>query len=157
LRLFNPQDGKAPEFVKKRREQIQHLKSESFQHESRKFATGSAALLVRRMDDSMQQDYQRSLDNLFNEAGELAVSLWEQRPAIKGLFLPELSRETYRVDSPVMQLHAMHHLDDNEDRRLDGKPIKIVVHPAILGMGTHDGEDYDLARVWAKAEVCLQL
>jgi hypothetical protein len=52
----------------------------------------------------------------------------------------------------------LHKLEDPTNQEFyEGKMMKIMVHPAILAIGTHDGDhyDYDHTQVLAKAVVWL--
>lgn len=107
------------------------------------------------MDSGTRQRCVNDLETLFQEAGRISIRLWTQRTALRVSGLSDLQKYEFKVDSPVMEAHGLHKLDDPEDRRLDGCPIRIVVHPAIFGCGTHDAEEYHKFRVWAKGVVWL--
>jgi hypothetical protein len=48
----------------------------------------------------------------------------------------------------------VNYVDDMQDQ-LNGRPIVVMVHPVLQVYGTDQGEDYHMARVWAKGVVCL--
>lgn len=104
---------------------------------------------------TIREGYRKALAALFEEAGRLAMRLWTQRMGVKYQFKPILLGEPFTADSKLMQPHGVHG-DDSGSRELDGKRVVVVVHPAVLGTGTHDGEHYETSRVWTKAVVWLE-
>jgi len=69
--------------------------------------------------------------------------------------LADLKETTFSADSNLLRAHALHKLYDEEDDRCDGCAVSVVVHPAVLGFGSSDGDDYQTSRVWMKAEVLV--
>lgn len=107
---------------------------------------------IRTGDQSFKRD--RDLVQLFQEVGSFAVQLWTQRTAVKYLGLTGLQAGHQSLDGArMLQAHPLHQLDFPDQISQDGKLIKIVVHPAILGNGTPEGDDFDSCRVWARAVV----
>jgi len=121
----------------------------------RDFNASSKQILLHPQDAASKDAYQRALHAVFEEAVRLAMRLWLQRPAIQCLGFKSLAQEPFRVDSPLLQAHNVHRLDDEEDRRLDNRPVRMVLQPAVMRMGTHEGESYDQSDTWAKAVVFL--
>ena len=122
-----------------------------------RFLNGSSKLLTRRRIDK-QESKQLCADvsAVFDHATSLSVRLWRQRVALRCHFLHDLANTKFAVDSPELQAHPLHLLDDPADRKLDGKAIRTVVHPSVVAHGTHEGDSYDSAkRIWAKALVCV--
>jgi len=107
------------------------------------------------MESPTRESYSKTVETLFQEAASLAMRLWRQRTDVRCRYYSHLLKERFSVDSPVMQAHALYKLDDPHDHSLDGKPLRMVVHPAVLRMGTHDADKYDESQVWAKAVVWL--
>jgi len=114
-------------------------------------------LLIQPLEKPLRDTFCDSLVILFEEAGALAMRLWTQRTGIECHFGPQLAKEQFTVNSPIMQAHPLHKLDDPDDHCLDGRPVKLTLHPAVLRLGTHDAENYDERRVWAKAVVWLDV
>lgn len=157
VRLLHPpvsQHDKPSETV---RCDVEQATRDACRDAARVFASGPASLLTQGLADAQREECRRSLEALFEGAGKLAVRLWTLRPAIRCDYLPDLQHRLFAVDSPAMQAHALHKLDDPADDRFDGRPVKIVVHPAVFGMGTHDADAYDRPRVWAKAVLWLDV
>lgn len=75
---------------------------------------------------------------------------------MKSQNLPSLKLEQFKVSSPSMEAHPSQGLDDDEDNKLDGSRVEVVIHPALLAFGNDDCENYHIARVWAKAVVLLR-
>ena len=130
---------------------------ESCGRAARGFEIGPSRLLLRNMEAAMREPYSKSIVALFEDAGKLSIRLWTQRPALRCLFLTQLGKLGFRIDSAAMQAHGVHKLDDPDDHSLDGKELRMVVHPAVLGMGNHDAEHYEIERVWVKAVVWLDV
>jgi len=154
VRLLHPSDAEGNE-AETARLTVLRGKEAVCRAAAETFATSPARLLTKKLESSQRIEHQDSLEKLFQSAGKLFVRLWTQRPALRCDDLQELQKHRFQVDSPAMQAHALHKLDDPADRSLDGKSVRIVVHPAVFGVGTHDAEHYDAVRVWGKAVVWL--
>jgi hypothetical protein len=61
------------------------------------------------------------------------------------LGLAELKDAIFSANSKLLHAHALHRPYD-EDDRCDGRPVSVVVHPAVLGFGSSDGDDYKTAK-----------
>lgn len=108
------------------------------------------------MSDAAQKIYQDELVCVFEKAARLSITLWRERLAYECHYVHDLATERFSIDSEEMQAHARHLLDDPTDHRLDGRRVRIVVHPSVIGLGTHDGDRYQtMSRVLVKAVVCL--
>ena len=118
------------------------------------FCNGPAKHLLNSMDEGAERILQE-LESVTQYAGEISHRLWSRRTVTQVLGLPELKDQPFFVHSDVMKAHALHLLDDDDDDSCDGKLVNLVVHPAVVGYGSSDGEDYKTCRVWMKAEVWL--
>lgn len=120
------------------------------------FAQGPARLLLHEMSDAAAKSYQDELVCLFDKAARLSVMLWRERLAFECHYLHDLATQRFSIDGREMQAHPRHLLDDPTDHRLDGRRVQIVVHPSVVGLGTHDGDRYQTtSKVLVKAVVCL--
>ncbi|EME44335.1 hypothetical protein DOTSEDRAFT_71987 [Dothistroma septosporum NZE10] len=120
------------------------------------FAAGPARLLLHEMNDAAEKSYQDELLFLFDKAARTSVTLWRERLAFECHYLRDLDTQRFSIESQEMQAHPRHLLDDPTDHRLDGRRVRIVVHPSVVGLGTPDGDRYQTAsRILAKAVVCL--
>jgi hypothetical protein len=117
---------------------------------------GPMRLLIHQMESPAEEACLHTLTSILGEAARLAVLLWSQRPMVQCLWLDTLLQERFQVDSPLLQAHPVHKLDDSNDRRLDGQPVRLVVRPAVRRMGTHEGESYSQSKVWVKAVVLVE-
>ena len=64
--------------------------------------------------------------------------------------------DVFRHDSEKCKAHTSHKSElEEEEARLDGLPIQMVVEPAIVAYGNERGESYGHRKVWAKAVVCV--
>jgi len=124
-------------------------------HASR-FVNPATQPLLQKMEESTRDQFLKELSNLFANAGHLSFRLWTQRPSIALRDLSNLPTRTFNANSEYLEAHALHKHDDPKDPRLDGMKTKVVVHPAVLAYGTHDAEQYDQSRIWAKAVVWLE-
>ncbi|KAK2855715.1 hypothetical protein FQN49_004911 [Arthroderma sp. PD_2] len=121
------------------------------------FHTGPARYLFRKIPSDQETVRLHKLRDIFMDASELSARLWTQRTYMKSQHLPSLKLEPFQVSSPSMEAHPSQGLDDDEDSKLDGSRVEVVVHPAILAFGNDDCENYHVARVWAKAVVLLRV
>ncbi|KAK2743026.1 hypothetical protein FQN57_004982 [Myotisia sp. PD_48] len=62
--------------------------------------------------------------------------------------------EEFTEGSDLMSAHRLHKLDV-DDKRLDGSKVLVAIQPAIVALGTNDGEMYDKPRTWLKAIVIV--
>ncbi|KAJ8069447.1 hypothetical protein OCU04_003101 [Sclerotinia nivalis] len=92
------------------------------------------------------------LQKLYQEAANLSYRLWACRAVLKISTLNELN-PLFDTDDRTMTLHSM--VKEDVENKLTGRPITLVVNPAIVAYGTEDGEDYESPRIWAPAEVWL--
>ncbi|KAK3117571.1 hypothetical protein LTR53_000896 [Teratosphaeriaceae sp. CCFEE 6253] len=157
LRALNPDKHDTSEAAEKLRDLLQHGLRERCSQAATAFEAGAARFMIQPLEAPLKDSFRNSLVALFEEAGGLAMRLWTQRTGIACRYKPDLANVQFAVDSPIMQAHALHKLDDPDDRRLDGRPVKLTLHPAILRLGTHDGDSYDQSCVWAKAVVWLEV
>ncbi|GFG16376.1 hypothetical protein IFM5058_07928 [Aspergillus udagawae] len=117
------------------------------------FLASPARTLLRKVgnNDAVNQRAQE-LQSLYDEAAQLALSLWTQRAFMTCQSLRELP--PFTVSNPVMRAHRLHRLDE-DDTKLDGKEILLCVQPAILAFGTENAEHYNQHKVWSPAVVVL--
>lgn len=106
----------------------------------------------------MRLTFEQEIVKAFQDGGRLSLDLWVERPRLYSGFLQQLADKPFKNGLAVMQAHKLHKLDDCEDQSLDGKLIKIVVHPVMSTTGTHEAEDYGKQRqLCAPAVVWLDL
>jgi hypothetical protein len=111
--------------------------------------------LLQPMEAAVRGEFFAKLTKVFLDAGRLSICLWSQRPALDCRYLSSLARKPFYNSSNILQAHRLYKLDDPSDRSLDGRLAKILVHPAILALGSHEADHYDREEVWAKAVVWL--
>ncbi|KAH7304133.1 hypothetical protein B0I35DRAFT_445561 [Stachybotrys elegans] len=118
------------------------------------FYSGPAAALIKRAET--EDEFNRALQDLESTvqyAGSLSSWLWSRRTALEVKGLLELRAKPFTIRSNIMKAHALHRLFSDDDDSCDGWPVRIVVHPAVIGGGME--EDNAPPRVWMKAEVWL--
>ncbi|KAE8342567.1 hypothetical protein BDV24DRAFT_162458 [Aspergillus arachidicola] len=116
------------------------------------FLGSSACTLLRSLDTDHAKKMNQELQSLYAAAAHLALSLWSQPTLMvcrNQQHLPD-----FAIASPMMIAHRLHHLDE-EDSRLDGKQVLLVIRPVVLAFGTVNAEHYDLSKVWAPATVVI--
>ncbi|KAI9736756.1 MAG: hypothetical protein M1834_000960 [Cirrosporium novae-zelandiae] len=153
LRLLDPfSDGK-DDTAKKRAAGMTERKESQYRKLVREFLTKSQGrFFIKDISKQETQECNAGLLSIFHAVGDVFTVLQRQRVEITPHGLYTLGCKNFQSTSPLMQAHAAHLLDEN-DTRLDGKPIQMVVQPAILAWGTEAGKDYDQYKVWAKAVV----
>jgi myosin heavy subunit len=156
LRILNPPQGATSTQKEKDTSRETFLRVRSLcDNLAKQFRESPARLLLQMLQTPEDRaNRQRELREIFMKAAELATSLWTQKSYLRCEGLRELKDRTFRNGSPIMEAHRLHKLDD-EDPRLDGRPISIVIQPTVLAIGNHEGEFMDPARprVLAKAVV----
>jgi hypothetical protein len=117
------------------------------------FLSSSAGIFFRDVqNDAELVKRDQELQRLYQSAEELSLSLWSQRTSMecKGLeALPVFN------DNGTMRAHRLHQLDEDDDR-LNGKNVLVVIQPLVVAYGTEDAEDYDKEKTWARAIVLIE-
>lgn len=119
---------------------------------SEQFLSGPAGCLLDRSRGN-EQSVKKALADIYSYAGHLSLSVWTQRSFLECPKLQQTSR--FFNGNEVMNAHAFHRLDDEEDTRLDGQPIIAMVQPAVLAFGNDNAEHYEQHKVWAEAIVLI--
>lgn len=120
------------------------------------FLEGPARHLLHTVQEDATSDRVQRLENIFQAAGNLSCQLWTQRTYFECQGLQDLKDELLSIDSEILEMHPLVHLDE-APARLNERPITMVVNPLVKAWGTDEAEDYDQSRVWAKAVVWLPL
>jgi hypothetical protein len=134
---------------------------------ARKFAEDflggpAGALLARTNSKENLSRRGDELEDIFLQALDISARVWKQPIVLKCKQFKDFEDEKFVSDSEIMDAHPLHQLGFSEDgeeedeTRLDGHRILMVVSPAILAIGGSDGDDYQNYRVWAKAVVWLE-
>lgn len=117
-----------------------------------KFETSQAKALYRECSEDEVLDRRTQLSEIFRECADVFSALWAQKVALSSLDRDKLLKQPFDVHSREFEAHASHKLDEGETE-LDGKPIQLIVEPAIIAWGNEYGEGYDQYKVWTKAVV----
>lgn len=109
--------------------------------------TGVKLMLKSPSSEAME----KALQTFGIRAAQISYSLWVQKKDLVCKPLADLP-ETFSYDHPLLEAHQLHnkHLNDNP-ARLDGLPILVVTHPAVLSFGNNEGSDYSVCSVLKKA------
>ncbi|KAF2812376.1 uncharacterized protein BDZ99DRAFT_265717 [Mytilinidion resinicola] len=93
---------------------------------------------------------EKLLHSFAKRAAQISFSLWVQKRDLEYRFKEELPK-VFKHDHSLLEAHQLHnkHLNDNP-ARLDGLPILVVTHPAVVSRGNDDG-DYEVRSVLKKA------
>ena len=121
-----------------------------------KFESSSAQFLYRESDKQHTLERRTQLLEIFRSTGEMFSRLWSQKACIEVWDLHTISKYLFKLESDHLEAHATHKLEAG-DTSMDGKPIEIVVEPAIIAWGNERGESYNTHKVWAKAVVRMSL
>jgi hypothetical protein len=120
------------------------------------FRAGPARYFIEENIPLQEKDERHEvLEDIFRQACQIASRLWTQRTYLKCKHFSNLSRRPFSVRSQIMKPHSSHRLDGSDDHHLDNTLVGVVIYPAVLAFGNHDAENFDTARVWAKALVLV--
>ncbi|KAF2788715.1 hypothetical protein K505DRAFT_104075 [Melanomma pulvis-pyrius CBS 109.77] len=104
----------------------------------------------------------KQLVAIATKATRLSYHLWTHKTRLSILNLEDLNLEDeggvirYENGAELLQHHAYHNVElSRDDRCLDGKPIALITHPAIIAYGDPSGEHYGEYKVWKKAEAWM--
>lgn len=132
------------------RESLQNKERYYIDHAER-FDSGPARVLFRHSDTRKRVE---ELSEIIRIACELSASLWKQKIFMKCWSLEELQNIPFFVASREMKAHHAYGLED-QDTKLDGGQVQMVVQPALLAFGNEEGKNYTEYKVWAKAVVLI--
>ncbi|PVH80367.1 hypothetical protein DL98DRAFT_418771 [Cadophora sp. DSE1049] len=117
---------------------------------SRFLASPARHLLVISTD--AKTNHIAKLNSIYQEAATTSCGLWMRRTAMRCTTLRDMESPVFDVDDPRMAPHSLIHPDEDEEK-LKGRQIKVLVHPLLEVLGTDEARYYDEARVWVPAEV----
>lgn len=111
--------------------------------------TGIRALLSK----PDKQEMKDSLAAIVLKAADLSFSLWTQKIDLLPQSLKHMD-EIFAHNHPLMDAHQLHskHLDE-DPAHLDGLPILLITHPALVRFGDEEASDFSVKTVLKKA-VC---
>lgn len=125
-------------------------RKERFYHHARKRFDDYYRVFYRATETARREE---QLLAIIRSAGELSSSLWKQKVYIEPRSTSYRGMP-FRASSKEMTAHPAQRLEE-DDNRMDGCPIQMVVQPAIFAFGNEEGKHYHLSKVWAKAVVWL--
>ncbi|CAO2648333.1 Nn.00g076000.m01.CDS01 [Neocucurbitaria sp. VM-36] len=130
------------ETLKNREKAVQSLTSSYL-------SSGIRALLMHPHQESVKDN----LAAIILRAADLSYSLWTQKIDLLPQSLKHMD-EMFAHHHSLMDAHQLHskHLDENP-AHLDGMPILLITHPALVRLGDEEGHDIDRRSVLKKA-VC---
>ncbi|KAE8396112.1 hypothetical protein BDV23DRAFT_144369 [Aspergillus alliaceus] len=112
----------------------------------------SARTLLQSRNTEDAKKMNQELQSLYAGAAHLALSLWSQPTFM--VCRSQQHLPVFTITNPMMTAHRLHHLDE-DDCKLDGKQVLLVIRPVVLAFGTVNAEHYDLSKVWARATVLV--
>ena len=132
---------------------IRKLKEAAYATFSDQVVTSVKALL---QDVSKQDANKRGVEliALFERAGRLACQLQSQHVETSVL-LSTQEMDPFSVNSDTMEPHTKMEIEE-DDHSWDGKPVDLVITPAILAYGDERGDNYSSFKVWSKAVVWME-
>ncbi|KAK8212739.1 hypothetical protein IWZ01DRAFT_541391 [Phyllosticta capitalensis] len=114
----------------------------------------SFAAFIRIDDDSWQPCYE-GLFQIVAAAAAINNHLATQRIWYVWRGPSPLLGQPFAVSSEYARADRYNKLNDDEDTKCDGKPIRITLSPVLFAYGNSDGKDYDKHRVVVKASVWI--
>ncbi|KAK0724595.1 hypothetical protein B0H67DRAFT_108878 [Lasiosphaeris hirsuta] len=132
--------------------QLASYRRQYAQHLATAFLKGPSRFLLRdKLTDTCAGRLTEEIDN----ALKFSVTLWSGRSDIQMEGLEDFQERfqgKFKQGSDEMELHRGNKGEDVKAYR--DQPILVVVQPAIVALGTEEGDEYDSARrVWMKAQV----
>ncbi|KAF2000624.1 hypothetical protein P154DRAFT_199739 [Amniculicola lignicola CBS 123094] len=104
----------------------------------------------------------KTLFEIVARAARLSYRLWTQKNRLHIMSFEELDLKgddgvsRFTSGGELVQHQAYHNVElSKSSSSLDGKPIAIIAHPAIVAYGDSSGEHYSSYKVWKKAEVWM--
>ena len=137
-----------------KRQEVKNRREKYYSELVNDFEQSPARLLYRDCSGHACSNRRKQLLDIFCPTGEYFSRLWAQKAYIDVLDLTDLKKIPYQNDSDLLEAHAVHNLE-NGDERMDGMPVQMVVEPAIIAWGNEQGENYDARKIWAKAVVWM--
>lgn len=126
---------------------------------AQKFLGSPANVLVHGLSSEECNGLQQAVIAVFDRTAAFSMHLSKHQISLEVGSFRDLSAARFAVDSPFMKAHPLHVLDDPDDRRLDGRRVRIMVHPSVKTSNVHaECSDASQIRplVLARAVVCLQ-
>lgn len=153
LRLLNTAKNRESDSSPSIKSRIEDMRKRMCETLSSNFLKGPVRLLIRpNLTNEELEKMKRGLNSIIFNAGEVSAHLWTQRMEINTIRLDKY--KDFNIHDVVLTAHRLHQLDD-DDHRLDGKPIIAVIQPAIVAWRVSDGENFDQFMVWSKAVVMV--
>ena len=104
----------------------------------------------------------KQLAGIATRAARLSYRLWTQKTRLAILGLEDLGLggddevKTFGDGAELLHYHAYHNVEHSRDNGcLDGKPIVMITHPAVIAYGDSSGDNYAEYKVWKKAEAWM--
>ncbi|KAF4248506.1 hypothetical protein CNMCM8980_005664 [Aspergillus fumigatiaffinis] len=117
---------------------------------AQRFLEGPVRFFLKPVSSSEHQAQVEQLVELMSETADLSLYIRRQHTALQIRGFEHYQGQTFRHDSPEMELDRYHGMDPDDSRR-DGDRIRMVVKPGFFAPGPANGE----RKVWAKAVVLL--
>lgn len=97
----------------------------------------------------------QQLGDILSKAADITMKLSTQRNGLLVQSMMDLPN-TYDPNAETMELHILHHRDTAENENcFNGQKILMVTQPAVIAVGSSDGNDYSVRRVLKKAIVWM--
>jgi hypothetical protein len=99
---------------------------------------------------------ERAFEDIISQAVDLSFSLWTQRSYLtkEG---KRLLGEEFKRDHKTWVPSGLHTADLSDDEHcMDGLPVLMVFHPAVIAYGDSEGTDYSRTRILKQAVVWMR-
>lgn len=105
-----------------------------------------ASYLLRPLDEIASRSQFEDLVYIIRTARDLSAMLWAQKTHMFTRKLDQDGSLIFRTDSASIRAHPCMCLDKS-DHQFDGRPVQLVIEPAIYASGNEDGKNYDQWKV----------
>lgn len=120
---------------------------------TKSFLESSARLFLKHLTSEESDDRNAMLEEEFDNALQYSVRIWAQRSSIRVWDLGRFGAQTSNtLDHNCSEIYRTQATKGPE--QLEGRPVVLVVQPAIVAFGTEEGYSYDRpTRAWIKAQI----
>ncbi|KAJ5673179.1 hypothetical protein N7507_002306 [Penicillium longicatenatum] len=156
LRLLdpNPRDQQERHLLEATKTRTELARKKAAECLMANFLATSAAFLI----NAKPLDVPRlaPLQLIFNTAAQISHKLWLRKSYLEIQTIRSLPK-TYLHTNERLNYHSLHNeFLSAEETGLDGYPIIVVTHPAVLVHGNSDGSNYGAPpRIWKEARVWM--
>ncbi|KAK8249261.1 hypothetical protein IWZ00DRAFT_488673 [Phyllosticta capitalensis] len=117
------------------------------------FLNSTAASVLLKPGNREAEDCQAELFNIVCEAARIAIHLATQRKFYVWDSPEHVLGQRFGAGSEYYKADKLNRVEDEEDNKCDGMPIRLLLSHAVRAFGDNDGQDYSESLLVAKAVV----